>query len=71
VAEKFEVVVDTREKIESTNFALLWFFSKVSTSVFGFGKRRDSFSISESVFCTCGYRKIFVLGQPKSGILSV
>lgn len=45
MAEKFEVVVDTREKIESTNFALLWFFSKVSTSVFGFGKRRDFFSL--------------------------
>jgi hypothetical protein len=30
-----------------------------------------SLSVSESVFCTCGYRKIFVLVQLKSGIPSV
>jgi hypothetical protein len=71
VAEKFEVVVDTREKIES-NFAAIVLFKSLYFSLLVLENEAIFFlSVSESVFCTCGYRKIFVLGQLKCGVLSV
>jgi hypothetical protein len=44
-AENSKLLWTQKEKVESSDFALMWFFSRVSTSVFWFWKTKRFFPL--------------------------